>query len=91
MSPAGFPVEWYRYSGDYQGAQPFFVILPRRSPNRSRHVPAHLEDRARVIFETFSQDILDPQHVNERLRRLQRPGSHSATPGNLPPQRPRIE
>jgi hypothetical protein len=82
VSPAGFPVEWYRACGTYQGAEPFYVILPRKSPSRTRHVPLHLEDRARVIFEAFSQDVLDPEQVNERLRQLQR-GVYSAARGEI--------
>jgi hypothetical protein len=91
MSPTGFRVEWSRNSGNYQGAQPFFVILPRRSPTRTRYVPVHLENQAQVIFAAFSQDVLDPQQVNERLHRLQRPEPNSATPLNLPSRGQRIE
>jgi len=85
VSLAGFPVEWYRVCGTYQGAQTLYVILPRRSPNRTRYVPAHLEERAGVIFETFGQDILDPQEVNDRLRHLRRSDSPSANARKSPP------
>jgi len=91
MSPTGFRVEWYRVHGTYEGAQPLYVILPHRSPNRTRYVPGHLEEHARIIFDAFAQDILDPQQVNDRLRPLRRPDPASATPGNLPPGGPRIE
>jgi hypothetical protein len=91
VSPTGFRVEWYRVHATYQGAQTLYVILPRRSPNRTRYVPAHLEGHAGVIFDAFVQDILDPQQVNERLRHLRRPDSLSALPRNLPLRRLRSE
>ena len=91
VSPAGFPVEWYQVCGTYQGAQPLYVILPRRSPSRTRYVPVHLEDHARIIFETFGQDILDPHRVNERLRHGAAGLSTQPTPGNLAPRGPRTE
>jgi len=91
VSAAGYRVEWFRCCGDYPGARPYFMILPRRSPNRTRYVPGHLEEHARIIFDAFAQDILDPQQVNDRLRHLRKPDPASATPGNLPPRGPRIE
>jgi hypothetical protein len=85
VSPSGFKVEWHRVHGTYEGAQPLYVILPRRSPNRTRYVPGHLEEHARIIFDAFAQDILDPQEVNDRLRHLRRSDSPSANARKSPP------
>lgn len=85
VSPAGFRVEWYRCCGDYAGARAFYAIRPRKSPTRTRYVPGHLEEHARIIFDAFGQDILDPQQVNDRLRHLRRSDSPSANARKSPP------
>jgi hypothetical protein len=91
VSPSGFKVEWHRVHGTYQGARALYVILPRRSPNRTRYVPGHLEEHAGIIFDAFAQDILEPQQVNDRLRHLRRPDSPSTLPRNFPFRGSRIK